>query len=65
MHYYNKYYDTLRYIFYKEMTKITNTNNRCKILEKILQEKEIIKKWNYIFQILLKKYKCKSRRKSI
>ena len=56
IHYYNKYYDTLRYIFYKEMTKITNINYRCKILEKILQEKEIIKKSNDIFQILLKKY---------
>ena len=54
--YYNKYYDTLRYVFYKEINKISDMNYRCKILEKILKEKEIIKKSNDIFQILLKKY---------
>ena len=54
--YYNKYYDTLKYIFFKEINKIADINYRCKILEKLLQEKEIIKKSNDIFQILLKKY---------
>ena len=54
--YYNKYYDTLRYIYMKEIKKISDINYRCKILEKLLQEKEIIKKSNDIFQILLKKY---------
>ena len=34
--FYNKYYDTLRYIFFKEINKISDTNYRCKILEKLL-----------------------------
>ena len=55
-YYYNKYYDTLKYLFFKEINKISDINYRCKILEKILLEKEIIKKSNDIFQILLKKY---------
>ena len=54
--YYNKYYDTLKYILLKEINKISDPNYRSKILEKILQEKEIIKKSNDIFDILLKKY---------
>ena len=54
--YKNKYYDTLRYIFSKEITKIIDANYRSKILEKLISEKEIIKKSNDIFQILLKQY---------
>ena len=54
--YYNKYYDTLRYIFFKEINKVDDTIYCCKILEKLLQEKEIIKKSNNIFDILLKSY---------
>ena len=54
--YYNKYYDTLRHIFFKEINKISDTNYRCKILEKILCEKEIIKKSNDTFELLLQKY---------
>ena len=54
--YYDKYYDTLRYIFYKEITKVNNENYRVKILEYLIKEKEIIKKSNNILQILLKQY---------
>ena len=54
--YYDVYYDTLRYIFYKEINKVNNENYRSKILEYLLKEKEIIKKSNNIFQILLKPY---------
>ena len=54
--YYNKYYDTLRYILFKEIAKTSDTNYHCKIFEKILQEEEIIKKSNDIFEILFKKY---------
>jgi len=54
--YYNKYYDTLKYISFKEINKIIDPNYRRQILEKILQEKEIIKKSNDVFDTLLKKY---------
>ena len=54
--FYNKYYDTIRYIFFKEINKISDTNYSCKILEKLLQENEIIKKSNDIFDILIKEY---------
>ena len=54
--YYDKYYDTLRFIFYKEINKIADINYRVKILEYLIKEKEIIKKSNDIFQILLKQY---------
>ena len=52
--YYDKYYDTFRYIFYKEIKKVYNDNYRAKILEYLISEKEIIKKSNNIFQILLR-----------
>ena len=42
--YYEKYFDTFRYIFYIEIKKINNDNYRYKILEYIIKEKEIIKK---------------------
>ena len=45
----------MRNIFYKEINKITNDNYRVKIFEYLIKEKEIIKKSNNIFQILLKK----------
>jgi len=54
--YYYKYYDTLKYIFYKEINKITDIKYHVKILEYLIKEKEIIKKSNNIFQILLKQY---------
>ena len=52
---YKDFYDKLRYILYKETKKITNINYRYKILEKLLNSDEMIKKSNDIFQILLKK----------
>ena len=52
--YYDKYYDTFRYIFYKEIKKVYNDNYHSKILEYIIKEKEIIKKSNNIFQILFR-----------
>ena len=62
--YCNKYYDTLKYIFYKEINKISDSSYHFKILEKLIQEKEIIKKSNDIFQILLKDYVKKEQFKS-
>ena len=50
------YYDKLRYILFKEIKKVSDMPYRYKILIKILSEKEIIKKSNNIFQILLKNY---------
>ena len=50
-----EYFDKLRYIFYKEIKKISDVGYRYKIFEKILEFDEIIKKSNDIFQILLKK----------
>ena len=54
--FYNKYYDTIKYIYYKEINKISDQKYRYKIIEYLLKEKEIIKKSNDILQILLKKY---------
>ena len=51
----NKYYDMLKYIFLKEINKIIEQNYRVKIFEKLIREKEIIKRSSDIFQILLKK----------
>ena len=48
--------DILGYIFYKEIKKISDSNYHLKILDKLLENKDIIKKSNNIFQILLKKY---------
>ena len=50
------YYDRLRYILFKEIKKVPNIDYRYKILEKLLESNEIIKKSNEIFQILLKNY---------
>ena len=52
---YKDFYDKLRYILYKETKKINNINYRYKILEKLLNSDEMIKKSNDIFQLLLKK----------
>ena len=41
--YYNIYFDKLKYIYYKEIIKITDINYRRKILDKLLQEKNVIK----------------------
>ena len=48
------FYDKIKYILFKEIKKISDINYRCKILEKILEENELIKKSNDIFQFLLK-----------
>ena len=53
--YSNKYYDTLKYIYFKEIKKIIDFNYRLKIFEKLIRDKEIIKRSNDIFQILLRK----------
>ena len=50
------FYDSLRYIFFKEIKKISDDNYRNEVLEKILEENEMIKKSNDIFQILLDNY---------
>jgi hypothetical protein len=50
------YYDKLRYIFYKEIQKVSNIEYRFVILKKLLGSNEMIKKSKDIFQILLKKY---------
>ena len=50
------FYDKLRYILFKEIKKIPDINYRYKILEKILESNEMIKKSKEIFQILLKNY---------
>ena len=52
----DNFYDNLRYIFYKETLKISDDNYRYKIFEKVLENDEILKKSNEIFQTLLKKY---------
>ena len=50
----NNYYDKLRYILFKEIKKKSNINYRSSIFEKLLEENQIIKKSNEIFQFLLK-----------
>jgi len=50
------YYDKLRYILFKEIKKIPYIDYRYKILEKLLESNEMIKKSNDIFQMLLKNY---------
>jgi len=50
----NNYYDKLRYILFKEIKKTSNINYRSSIFEKLLEENQIIKKSNEIFQFLLK-----------
>ena len=52
----DKYYDTVKYIYKKEIEKINDKVYCSAILEEIIKEKEIIKIANDIFQILLKSY---------
>ena len=52
----DKYYETLKYVYKKEIEKINDNVYCSSILEEIIKEKEIIKISNDIFQILLKKY---------
>ena len=53
--YAKKYYDTLKYIYLKEINKIIAQNYRNKIYEKIIRDKNIIKRSGDILQILLRK----------
>ena len=50
------YYDNLKYIFYKEIRKVSNVDYRFEILKELLEENEMIKKSNEIFQLVLKEY---------
>ena len=52
----NKYYDLLKYIYLQEINKVTENTYRSTILAELIKEKEIIKKSNDIFQILLDLY---------
>ena len=52
----DKYYDTVKYIYKKEIEKINDKVYCSSILEEIIKEKEIIKISNDIFQILLNSY---------
>ena len=49
-------YDKFRYILFKEIKKINDIHYRTTILNKILEQKEMIKKSLDIFQIVLRKY---------
>ena len=57
----DKYYDTVKYIYKKEIEKINDKVYCSAILEEIIKEKEIIKISNDIFQILLKSYTKKEK----
>ena len=50
------FYEKVRYILFKEIKKIPDIMYRYNILEKVLEENEIIKKSNDLFQIVLKTY---------
>ena len=52
----DKYYATLKYVYKKEIEKVKDKVYCAAILEKIIEEKEIIKISNDIFQILLDLY---------
>ena len=52
----NKYYETLKYIYMQEINKVYEITYRATILGELMKEKEIIKKSNDIFQILLDLY---------
>ena len=56
---FNYYCDKLRYILFKEIKKNNDINYRCKILEKLLENEQMVKKSNDIFQIILKNYLIK------
>ena len=52
----NEYYDTLKYIYMQEINKVYEISYRAVILGELMKEKEILKKSNDIFQILLNSY---------
>ena len=49
-------YEKFRYILFKEIKKINDISYRCIILNKLLEQKEMIKKSTNIFQIVLRNY---------
>ena len=63
------FYDKLRYILFKEIKKISISDYRYHIFSKLIEENQMIKKSNDIFQILLynylKKDKFKDNRNAI
>lgn len=59
------YYDTLKYIFFKEVKKISEVNYHYIILENLLKNEVIIKKSNDIFQIIFKNYFKQEKFKNI
>ena len=52
----DSYYDRLRYIFFKEIKKISEPSYQYHVLKKLIKEKEIVKKSIDIFEILLQNY---------
>ena len=48
------YYDKLRYILFQEIKRIPDPDYQYKILEKLIEEKDIVKKSIDIFQIVFK-----------
>ena len=54
--YYNKYYETLKYIFMKEIEKVNDIRYHEIIVKSLIAEKDVIKKSNDIFQKLLESY---------
>ena len=50
------FYDKLRYILFKEIKKISISDYRFHIFSKIIEENQMIKKSNDIFQIILNNY---------
>ena len=50
------YFDKVRYILFKEIKKNNDIKYRCKILEKLLEHEQMVKKSNDIFQIILRNY---------
>jgi len=59
------FYDKLRYILFKEIKKISISDYRYQIFSKIIEENQMIKKSNDIFQIILNNYVRKDKFKDI
>ena len=55
------FYDKLRYILFKEIKKISYSDYRYHIFSKLIEENQMIKKSNDIFQILLYNYLKKDK----
>ena len=57
----NDFYDKLRYILFKEIKKLSIDNCRYHIFSKLIDENQMIKKSNDIFQILLHNFVKKDK----